>query len=296
LSTKIRHAKLVGVNQDRAKLGIISDDRRYWSVVLEYQGQQLTSTCEAIGSIDVRVDDLVVSRSSVACVYSRMESALFVFPDDGSIERLPLFSRTSLFASCGRSVLFCPDPYSVARLALKHGVPATAYICHSQREITALTASRLHQILAVATVDGTVAVHDAKNGTVLTRYETGQEIRHLLITDGWGFVVALSATAAFVFSVNGDFIRSDPLTVPFAKVFAHTSFGRFDFVSFVTHSNEIGIFEALFPQNHGTLTKFPVEIANIIYDSRHRILILCGVNGAIRTFPYAPPMVEGNPR
>jgi hypothetical protein len=138
-------------------------------------------------------------------------------------------------------------------MTYSHGKWAEMYICHSEIEICALAANRAHQILAFAAVNGSACIHGAQNGTVLMQYETKEEIDHLVVTDGWGFFLALSRAKAFVFSVNGVFIKSEKLPLPFSRIFSHSAFGHFDFISFITQSNEIGMFEALYLESQSIL-------------------------------------------
>jgi hypothetical protein len=293
LASGIKYAKLFSAKQNRTKFGIITSQSQFYSVVLEYQGNKLECRHDLLATIDAKTDDLVFSQSALACAYSRSDSIVFFLQAEGTMERIPFFSRTSLFVGSGRSILYSPDGFGIFRLAMqrRRGFPVV-YVCHSERKISLLTASRAHQTLAFATVDGAVVVHDAKNGTFLSQFETMEEITQLLITEGWCFVLACSAKTAFVFSVNGEFIKKQGLQLPLCRVFAHIAFGPFDFVSFVTQSNEIGVCEALFPQEQTVLWKAQFDVVNILYDPRHRTLIVCGGNGQIRVYPWKEELLH----
>jgi hypothetical protein len=160
-------------------------------------------------------------------------------------------------------------------------------VCYSEKDIVFLAANRVFQILAVATVDGFVRVYDVGSGTLLTTFETKRDIREILITNGWGFVVAISNEEIFLFSVNGEFIKSQVTHVQIVKAFTHVTAGRFDFVSFVTASNEIGVFEAMFPERMGIIGKAESEVASIIHIWKRRVFVVFLASGIVRMQPLS---------
>jgi hypothetical protein len=289
LLNTIKYATLFPVRSAFVKLGIVSDDLHFYSVAWEYEERRLTYTRDLIGSIDCAVDDLVFSQSSVGCAYSRTESMLFFLREDDLTDTQHLFCPTCLFIPCGPAVLYSPDRFAVYRL-IGQGISSSTYLCHSERELLTMTASYCYQILALATVDGWVRIHDAKNGSLLNNYGTGVCLTQVLITDASGYVLALGQDMVYVFSVNGEFIKKERLTMPLVKAFGHTSLHKSDFVSFLSPTNEIGVFDPLFPSHQGIVLRVDFDVVEILYDAPHRMMVVCGTNGSIWIHAYSPDL------
>jgi hypothetical protein len=286
LSNTIKHATIFTVKPHLIKLGVVSDDLQFYSIGCDYQPQTLICTCDLIGVIDCKRNDIVFSQSAVGYAYSRSESALFFLQEDDLTKTVPLFCPTPLFASCGRAILYSPDRFAIFRFVLRS--ESNVYLCHSRTEIDSIAASQAHQIVALETIDGVVLIHDAKNGTQLGRYETGGPLAQVLVTDSWGFVLALRSRVAFVFSVNGEFIKKETLAVPVTRAFAHTSVHGSDFVSFLTASDEVGVFDALFPSAQTMLAKSQYQVVVVLYDPLHRMILACNTTGLIQVYAYSP--------
>jgi hypothetical protein len=67
---------------------------------------------------------------------------------------------------------------------------------------------------------------------------------------------------------------------------------RFDFVSFATASNEIGVFEAMFPERMWKIGKTESEIASIIYILGRRVLIVFSESGMVTLQPWRVNFLE----
>jgi hypothetical protein len=266
LTAPIRYAKLFVVKGDVATFGVIRGDMQATLIHMDINAVRPRHAVEAVGPLACRPDDLVIGAGQYIFCFSRAESKVVVVTETPRIKRFGLFSATRIIAGYGHSVLFCPDPCSVVLCSLVKGRPVLTTVCYSEKDIVLLATSRVFQILAVVTVDGFVRIYDAGNGTLLTNFETKQDIRVKFITHAWGFVVAISNQEIFLFSVNGEFIKSHVIDVQIVKAFAHMTVGGFDFMSFVTASNEIGVFEAMFPERMRIIGKTESEVqASYIY-------------------------------
>jgi hypothetical protein len=285
LGLSVQTSRLFRVKRDAATFGVLTLDRRFCSITLEYRRSNLACECVPVASIDCRADDLVFSDSGHLYAFSQSESALFRIRDNAAIEKLPLFAETPLIVPYGRRMLFCPDRFSVATLSIRDGRPRAATVCHSPTPITALAADRHHQILAYATADDCLCIHDAHNGTVLARFSAGAPLSAVVVTGCWGFVLAFTRDQVFVFSVNGEFIKSERPQLHFARLFPHPSAAGFDFVSFVTHGGELGYFEAFFPGSPVVVSKVDYAVASIVPDEEHHTMMLFGTNGTLRVYP-----------
>jgi hypothetical protein len=287
LDVSVELATLFGVKRSSAMLAVISKDGHFHLISLRWDSQSIIANPRTHNRIVESPNDTVVFASSRSIfIFSPTDSILFVVRSDGSIEQCPLFSETRLISAYGGSVLFCPDAFTISRAALPPGESETHVVCHSDQEIVAMRAHRSHQILAFATSEGLICVHDAQNGANLSTYATHKQITRIVITQIWGFVLAFSSHNVYLLSVNGEFIRSEHVPLRFAKLFSHSSSSGFDFISFVTETGDVGVFEAFYPGAPTILTKTDYPISGIIADEKHRRMIICGSNGRIRLYPY----------
>jgi hypothetical protein len=286
VSAPIQYAKLFIVKGEVATIGLICGDMQASFIHIDVNAACPRHAVEALGPLECRSDDLVVGAGQYMFCFSRAESKVVVVTEASRIKRFGLFSTTRIMAGYGRSILFCPDPSSVVLCSLVGASPVLTAVCYSEKDIVFLAANRVFQILAVATIDGFVRIYDMGNGALLTNFETKRDIHEILITQAWGFVVAFSDQEIFLFSVNGEFIKSQVTDVQIVKAFTHITMGRFDFLSFATAGNEIGVFEAMFPEGMQIIGKENSEIASIIHILRRRVFIVFLASGMVRLQPW----------
>jgi hypothetical protein len=144
----------------------------------------------------------------------------------------------------------------------------------------------MHQIVAFATVDGRVHINDAVTGGSLSVYDTEKEVYEVVITNCWGFVVAFSRQMLFIFSVNGEFLKTGALAMPATRVFPQSSASGFDFISFVTEDGEMGVIEGLFPEALTVVAKVGTGVVAVFYSSHHRAFVVVRADGTLALHPY----------
>jgi hypothetical protein len=282
VGSSIKMARLFSAKRQLIQLGFIREDKFVSFLIMEFAVAQINYRTVTVGFIESTVDHLTIISHQHLLAFSQPEATAWVVSGDQTVEKFALFSTTTLLTGYGRSILFCPDPCSVAQCSFNKGRRIINTICYSEKEITVLAANRLFRILAVATVDGFVHIHDAANGTALTKHDTKREVTDLIITATWGFVIAFSREEIFLFSVNGEFIKAHLIQIPIVKVFSHTTFSRFDFISFVTATNEIGVFDVLFPEAPTVFAKVESGVVSIVYIAHRRTFLVIGANGTVK--------------
>jgi hypothetical protein len=219
--------------------------------------------------------------------YSPSESTVYVVRGDQTIEKFPVFLRTSIIVGYGRSFLFCLDSCSICQCSFGRKRREVTAICYIDKEIVCMAASRRFVILAFASGDGAISIYDVDKRALLTRYESNREILQVLVTQGWGFVVALSKEELFVFSVNGEIIRKHTLQVPIVKLFTHSNCAEFDFLSFQTTNREIGVFDAFYPGTPVIFAKMPAEVVNISYIAGYGLFLVILTDGTVKLQPHS---------
>jgi hypothetical protein len=287
IGSSIKIARLFCAKRQLIRVGFIREDKFVSFLIMEFGVAQINYRAVTVGSIEFSVDHLTVISHQHLLAFSRPESTVWIVRGDQTVEKFALFSTTTLLTGYGNSILFCPDPCSVAQCSFSKGRRIISTICYSEKEITVLAANRLFQILAVATIDGFVHIHDAANGTLLTKHDTKREVTDVIVTSTWGFVIAFSREEIFLFSVNGEFIKAHLVQIPIVKVFSHTTCSRCDFISFVTATNEIGVFDALFPEAPTVIAKVDSDVVSIVYIAHRRTFLVIGANGTVKLQPHS---------
>jgi hypothetical protein len=261
-------------------VNVVLCEREVVCVVLDLQNGE--PTVSKVGAIEGVLGRAVFSGP---LVYVPDESTVFRIAD-GHVDSFPLYSETNLFVAYDSAALFCPDRCTIARCKFRSPRPKVRPICYSETDIIILTAHPLHQIIAFATVDNRVHINDAVNGGSLSVYDTEREVYEIVITNCWGFVVAFSQEMLFIFSVNGDFLKTGTLAMPASRVFPQSSASGLDFISFVTADGEMGVLDGLFPEALTVVAKVGADVIAVFYSSHHRAFVVMRANGSLALHPY----------
>jgi hypothetical protein len=281
----IQTCTLLSQTPDLSVLCLLADDGSVLFLELQFAGDKVTSEIDNVGSVDTDVTNYFSSGLDRLLVYSHAESRLRLINQDKSFSDFPFYSETPLFVGFSDVVIFCPDRFTIAKWVFRSGVPLVTPICGVGVEVSLLVGSPTFQIVAFATTDGFVHIRDAGNGYALGCHDCKDEIRELLITQRWGFVLAFSSDAIYVFSVNGAFVKMYRFGVAIVRVFAHAGFSGFDFVSMTTAGGEILVFEPLAPQKTLSLASGQTDVAKIFFDMHRRHFLIMSWHGIITFCP-----------
>jgi hypothetical protein len=87
--------------------------------------------------------------------------------------------------------------------------------------------------------------------------------------------------------VNGELVKAIEATTEIRKLFVHESVSGADSFSFVSDKNEIGVFEAFYPEKAEIIGKVPanVSVVRICRSPLHKWFLIAFSNGTIRTLP-----------
>jgi hypothetical protein len=280
LPLAVQHAHSFRSKGDRIEISVVSRDGQIGTIAFEVGGGESPVTFEKSGVLDSGFGRMIFSG---AFAYSPDQATVFRL-DDG--RKGPLYAETSLFVAYGRSALFCPDRCTISRCCFRPERLEIRPVCHSEAEITVIAAHSLHQLVAFATMDGFIHIHDSVNGGNLSVYDTQREIDEIVITGCWGFVVAFTREELFIFSVNGEFLKTTTLAVSVAKVFPQSSASGFDVVSLITVEGDIVCAEALFPEAHTSVARVGEDVVNVFYNSNLRALVVVHGDGSVALHTY----------
>lgn len=155
----------------------------------------------------------------------------------------------------------------------------------AEAKITALAASNVFKIVAFSTIDGFIHVHDLVTTKEISRINLNYEVKQIVITLNWGFVVASSEEMITILSPNGEQIKSFRAPFVIDKIFTCSIKAGFDYISFSTFENQVGYFEAMYPESWTDLKKCDSSVIRITYDNLHRTFVIIEEGGDISLIP-----------
>ncbi|OHT06905.1 hypothetical protein TRFO_24937 [Tritrichomonas foetus] len=240
---------------------------------------------KSYSSIDCNDEPLFSNSFHHIFAYSRQKAILYYFYTIKRVQRIPIYTELPLFTmQCEDSILFCRDECSLCTM----NIDGTNYkkFKFSDSKVTALYSSKQFNIAVYATIDGFIHVCDLETAIDINKYNIGYQTKQILVTSNLGFIVALSDDRITVFNVNGEFLSTYKFNFLIRKIFNFTLISGVDFISYETNENEVGYFEAFYPDQYRTLKKFNSMIQRISYDHFHKVFIAVETNGRIDLIPH----------
>ena len=288
LEADVRHVVRTSIEKTKVVLGIVQKSNRIYRVTFSFASSGCSSTLEDVGEFDSRCDDLYFGQTNHQVIaYSQSRSTLFVVSDAKVIQQIPFFAKSTIFASLGISLVFTTDKCTLSVCVfLPDGKCNVRHLCSATSEITDLAANPILQIVAFSTMDGVVHIYDVRSGECLGEHKTNKEITQVLVTQNWGFVVAICSDELFVYSQNGEFLKSQNLEEPISRAFPFALFSGFDFLAFQNKNMEIVVFEAFRPEKHLVASRCPYEVVIIMYDQYRSNFIVVSKKGIVKMIPY----------
>ena len=215
--------------------------------------------------------------------YSRKKAVLYYISSLNKVTEIPLYTELPLFTTLNRMILFCRDKCSLCKM----GIDGKNYskFCFSESKVTALISSKHFSIIAYATMDGYVHICDLETAKEINRQFVGYQAKQIAITSNLGFIISISDTKLNVFTVNGESITSASYNFLISQIYLFSLKTGQDFISFVTNKNEVGYFEAFYPEKYKFLKQFNSSIKRVSYDPIHFVFIIVESDGRIDIIP-----------
>ena len=220
-------------------------------------------------------------------VYSPEERKVsYIFDNQKSTLSMNLNSETNLFAPLDtkKSFVFCPDFFTVT-VVPKIGDKNMKQLCQSPCRITTLTTSSIFKIFAYGTIDGYLSVHNLYNGRLINRVNINNEAESLLITDTNGFIVCITLTNIFSFSVNGELLNSININTQYQNMFQFTVHKSTDYIALVDKAKNLTCFDAIYPNKMKSICQLKQPISQLAYNEEKEVFIVLTEN-TIKTIHY----------
>jgi hypothetical protein len=299
LGSPIIWAFLYPVNKPHMSFVYVTSDYTMTFAKAHFRDGQCEHEIQQSLQIPVQpADSLAFTHHSHVFAYCQARSRIFMAQGDKPMSEVAFHAQTSVFANYGGLIMFVKDQGCISRCSFKKSPPEATPVCYVTGQISVMAANASFQIVAFATRDGFVHIVDSNNGASLLDFDTESEVIEIVITTGWGFVIVLLQSHVLLFSVNGEFIKKWKPFFPIVKLFEHCSVDGFDFVSFVTPDDDIGLFEALYPEKQFFIARSQPGVIRVMYDSVHNLCIVFRSAGVVAGFPVPNfmSMDVGHPR
>jgi hypothetical protein len=283
LPNRLKWAATLGISKEHGRFGFAMESFDLLILQLDFQGDHVKVKLDTVGTVD---DDFTFISSHYILAHSQRKSSLVMVSEVNGVVSIPFYSETKVFASCGDLMVFSREVGELAYCKIADNAKVHL-IAHVGGEITVVVVRVAFRMVACATIDGVLHAFDFKTGAEILKFATNEEVSFLEMTPGWGFLLAVSQQRIFLFTVNGELVKVVAATTEIRNLFVHESVSGTDGFSFVNDKNEIGVFEAFYPENAEIIGKVPanLNVVRICRSPLHNWFLIAFSDGTIRTLP-----------
>lgn len=148
-----------------------------------------------------------------------------------------------------------------------------------------------YKMIVYGTLDSQITAISL-DGLFLFSIQLDENVKSILITESFGFILVMTVKFLYLFSSNGTAIRKTPLNVDFVYWTTLTSSKNFDFIVAADGKGQIYLFEAFFLQYGQPIYNCRTQVSNISFSNSNNHLIIIGNNNKVfiipSTLPYVP--------
>jgi hypothetical protein len=190
------------------------------------------------------------------------------------------FVETALAANLGDQLILCP---STSSIAFDYQV-----VFHSKWRISAITANKVFHIVVFGTIDGNAVAVSLNKWQVVRRMSLGNGVaQHILVTDAFGLILVMTIERIFVFNVNGMPLKSVANRYDIVRWNKFVSSQGFDYVIYSTAGNDVGWFEAYYPDQNHLLFKCE-KIVSLAYVRSIEMVVAVSAQGKVECRRLSP--------
>jgi hypothetical protein len=243
--------------------------------------------CQGLRGVNLDPDSTVVIGPSHIAILTTHE---LCFATSEELIVRPIFPEQRLI-SClaSQRVLYCDTSCSLGILS---AAGKDHPFCQATSRIVNIAGDDAFKIAVVATIDGMVHVYNLLNGEHVRSAAVGGEVRKILITPNWGYILVLVQDAISVLSVNGELLTTARIADPISHWIAFSSRGADDLVAFVTDAGRLGQFRALLPDDPSLIGEVPDRTLALIFDRPNDSFVALSETGRVAVIPRRPPSLD----
>jgi hypothetical protein len=150
-----------------------------------------------------------------------------------------------------------------------------------------MAVSPYFKMFALATLDGRVTVYSLRSGKKVSSVPFQKEVLELIATPKLGFIVVFMEGEVTLMNVNGDVMKNVVFEKVVKKVFTFASEHDLDFVIVQTMDNELGFFEAFYPENFVLFASVQEEVVWAVHSAAITSFLVVTRTGSLRVIPQA---------
>lgn len=267
----------------REQMMIITSDGSIFNLDMNFGPQMEVNKGNTISTISIQKDHrFMMSSNPVLYGYSRINHSFTLIRNGQVISTVPLYTESSLMVATWYSLVYCSDSCTIKSISTS----GEEVLCHSISPIVALEVSELFKLIVFATIDGNMHIHNLRNGKEEFVINVKEEIRRIIVTKIWGFIIAATDTRLMTFTCNGELIKEVPLDEEIIMWDTFVTVADFDYVVYVLKDHKIGFFEAYNPNMANQIYECPEGIIKIMFDKETGTFIFVTDGRSIKIFPH----------
>jgi hypothetical protein len=265
-----------------AFISVAACGRATWTRIDFVNGATVSQT--VVG--DLPVIDVLFAGCSIGFVALEMHPSLLYLGKEKSIvsERL---SRTDFehLASGGKTVALSDRNGQLFALDVSDFPALRQISCVTNDYICTLAVSRRFSAIAAGTCDGHVSVSSLIDGAFRFSCDVGEPPTHIVITDGWGFIVVHAGKKLFLFNINGRLIRGVEYSGRLQCIVTWKMPDGCDFCA-IADRGQVRIFEALFLRLDEYVCPMKACVVAMRYVAAQRALAVVAADGEVTFIPF----------
>jgi len=262
---------------------IITNNGNYSTISISIENDIKCRALSSAQSLSVCSKSTFVSSVYGSLLYSRKEGNVHIFRSGKLLSKYSLQSTTKIFAMCKYGFVYCPDPCTISFFDDRQKIPTPELMFRSDCSISCVAMSNKYKVLAYSTTEGVIHVINTSTKKLVNSASINRAANMMVITEKWGFIVALTLDSIFVFSINGFLIKEVDILCPITAVFPFYSTKGFDYLGYCNSEGRIGFFEVMKPNNFIDFYEVKEGISTLAYDNVSGAFLLITNSSQIKT-------------
>jgi hypothetical protein len=188
--------------------------------------------------------------------------------------------ETNLFVPVGQHLLVAASSSSLAFDGhIKY---------HTDCRISTIAGSTLFRVVVYGAYDGWLTIVSLPRWKVVRKASLDGEIAtKLLITESCGLILAFTHDHLFVLNINGLVVRKIVNNVDIRFWVGFVSNAGLDYVVYVDEQNDVGWFEAMYPERKTTLFRCSGGVALLHYKKSVQSIVALSRNGMVKAYRFS---------
>jgi WD40 repeat protein len=257
--------------------------------IVQYTANFLAGTLTKVAgkSITAPSDSNIICSNSSGIAISRLTGNAIVISGDKSSKAEIGERNLKIICQDEDSILTASANGIVTIQSDKSLDTPTTKISAFSDTITAISFSNFFGVVVVATADGRLSLYSKRTGLLIKQQEFSDITKAVLVTKGYGYILASTAHNIYILTNNGSIARVVPVERDISNWCTWTDQNGVDFVCSSDANGNILVFEAFYPEKILFSATCGARILSIKYDKRLMGVVTITTVPDIHFYPFA---------